>query len=402
MRSPARVPADPQYRPTLVRHTVSWLCWGVFAGGVTQQIGFVVRKIGGAPSLVSLTTTGPLFILIFAVLYVPWMERFPSRPMVAATRMAAAGAFLAAAFLATPWQLAAAAILGLSVFRIGDTFYGRFLGLLYPPSALGRMQSFPMFACAAATTIVSVLAGWVLRGGEGAYRWVLPAAGAVGALGASLLFAVPMRRREDPRPPGRVRDAVRDVAADPGFVAWTLVYSVAGIGYWIAMCSLPVYFASVIGMDYLSNGVAQACFMTAYGLSFFPWGRLLDRIRSLPVMTAGWMLVVAGIVTSAAWGSFGWVLAGQVLFGIGLSGNDIAWFPIILEQARGDKVDRYMGFTMSFCGLRAVIGGLGSGLIMELLPGASSRVSLFAAALFICGGIGGMLAIRGRRKARGA
>jgi len=395
MRNPLSLrDLDPRYRPTLARHTASWLLWGVFAGCVTQQIGFAVRKIGGAPSLVSLVTTGPMVVAFLAPLYSPRLERFPARPLVAASRIVTAGLFLAAAGCVEPWQLALLACLALAVLRVGESFYGRLLALMYPSAARGRMQSIPLFAGAAATAVMSVLAGLVLRGGEAVYRWFFPAAGAVGVLGALLLSTVPLHGQDVRRATGRLRETLTDAVRDRPFLAWCLVYSVTGTGYWFTACALPVHFAGALRMDYLSNGIAQAALMAVYCVSFFPWGRLLDRHRSLPIMTAGWTLVAAGTAVVALGGSFEWAIVGQVLAGLGYGANDIAWFPVILEYAPAEKVDRYTAFYMCLYGLRAIVGGLGSGLIMELFPVGGSGICILTGSSIIALGVCGMLAMR--------
>ena len=81
-----------------------------------------------------------------------------------------------------------------------------------------------------------------------------------------------------------------------------------------------------------------------------------------------------------------------------LAGNDMTWYPVVLEFAPDHAVDRYMGVYMSVFGFRALLGGVASATMMELSPDGS-RMALLAAAGVMALGVAGMvgLAVRMRR-----
>ena len=66
-------------RRIVVLHTASFSLLGLVRGGLLQQLGFVIGKLGGSPGLVVLGTTAPLALLMLTYLVIPWGERFASR-----------------------------------------------------------------------------------------------------------------------------------------------------------------------------------------------------------------------------------------------------------------------------------------------------------------------------------
>ena len=72
---------------------------------------------------------------------------------------------------------------------------------------------------------------------------------------------------------------------------------------------------------------------------------------------------------------------------------------VVLEFAPEDRVDRYMGLYMFFYGVRALLGGLLAGTLMELTPRGSWIALAVAAAVTLTGSLL-MLCVRHRRKRR--
>ena len=373
---------------TVLLHTAAWLLFGVFVGAVVQQLGFVVGKTGGSPVLVALVTTGPYAASALALLYVPWFERHHARSLVAVPRILGAGVLVFSVFCGSAVSLGAVAFVAVAIYMVGNVFYGRLLGELYPVQSRGRLLSLPMFVQAAAMAGISVAAGKALGSSEGAYRWFLPIGSVIGVLAGIVVLRFPASETSPAPVRTRLRESVREVARDRPFLLWMLVYSATSIGYWLSYAARPVYFDKMLGFGYWENGIAIAVFNGAYCAGFLVCGRLLDRIRSLLTMVASWALMGAGILVMVYGGGFTWVLVGQALSGLGLAGNDMAWFPVVLEFAPKGSVDRYMGFYMTVFGVRVLVGGAVSGTLMQLGPRGSQHALLLASATMLAGSAG--------------
>jgi MFS family permease len=381
-----------EHRTTALRHTFAWALMGVFVGGAVQQLGFIVRKTGGSPFLVALVTAGPHASALFTVFYATLLERHPARAIVATCRTIFAALFLLAVAVPAPAGLAIMGLAAVVAAKVGDTFYGRLLAGMYPPSLRGRLQSLPLFAQALALAGASTLAGGLLTSHETAFRWLLPVLAPVGMAAALLILRFPTPAvGEQPAREGRVSfvRVLREVARDRPFLRWTLIYTVPNLGFWLVYASLPVYFASVLRFDYWQNGVTLAAFNAAYCLGFLVWGRVLDRARSVSTMVGSWSLVGVGTLVTAVLPSWPAAIVGQAISGFALAGNDIAWYPAVLEFAPEHRVDRYMSLYMTAVGVRALLGGAVGGALMEASDGGS-RTALLIAALLMAAGSAGM------------
>jgi len=376
-------------------HTVAWLLAGAFGGAVVQQLGFIVRKIGGSPALVALVVTGPSAASLLAMLYVPWLERYRARALVAFPRIIAAAMLLLAGACAGPLSLALVAVIALTIHNVGEVFYGRLLSQLYPLQSRGRLLSLPMFARGVALAGMCAVAGWALGSGEAAYRWFLPAGAVLGAVGGVLVMRFPTRAEAQPPQRAGIRACLREVAANRPFLMWTVIYSVTTVGFWLAYTARPVYFSDLLGFEYWQNGVATAAYNAALCLGFLVWGRLLDRFRSLRTMMISWVLVASGILIMVGGMSFEWAIVGQCLSGFGMAANSLAWYPVVLEFAPEGKVDRYMGLYMTAFGLRVLLGGSVGGTLMQLGRMGSRNALLVGAATMLLG-VAGMFALRRR------
>jgi len=385
----------PSHGRVVMLHTASWLLFGLFVGSVNEQLGFIVRTIGGSPWLVPLVVSGPAVTSLVAILFVPWLERYQARSLVALPRIIAAVLLVPIAMCKGPVSLAVVALVALAVQNVGDVFYGRLLSGLYPSTSRGRLLSLPMLVQAAAIACTAWGAGLILKSGPAAYRWFLPLGAVLGGAGGALILGFPTGAQTQLPQRASLGTWLREVSADRPFLMWTLVYFVTTVGYWLANCAKPVYFRDILGFGYEENGIAVAAFYGTYCPGFLIWGRLLDRFKSLRIMIASWILFGAGILVMICWPGFEGAIIGQCLAGLGLAGNGLAWYPVVLEFAPVDRVDRYMGLYMTVFGVRVLLGGLISGTLMELGP-MGSRSTLLIASVTVLVGVAGMFALRRR------
>ena len=128
--------------------------------------------------------------------------------------------------------------------------------------------------------------------------------------------------------------------------------------------------------------------------AFFMWGRALDKYGAPTIMSASWMLCGIGLACMFLGQSYPSALLGQTLLGLGLAGNDISWYVVVLEFSPEDSIDRYMGLYMMFFGARALVAGVVVGTLMES-NAQGSWIALGAASLAII--VGSLLMLTFRR-----
>jgi DHA1 family bicyclomycin/chloramphenicol resistance-like MFS transporter len=96
---------------------------------------------------------------------------------------------------------------------------------------------------------------------------------------------------------------------------------------------------------------ATAGIVTAYmvGLSIAQifYGPFSDRFGRKPVLAVGFALYALGATASALAPTFGWLLAGRVLWGMGAAGPRVLSISIIRDTHEGDRMARTMSFIMA-------------------------------------------------------
>lgn len=299
------------------------------------------------------------------------------------------------AFTPTSPAFVMVGIVSLMVMQIGHTFYGRLLGQLYPPDMRGRLQVLPLLAFSVAGALAGYGSGWLLDGGPSSYRWVVPGFSVAGVLSSILVMRLPLRASTVPPDRAGLWTCLTIGLHDRRFLLWTSVYSLTTIGFWVAYAATPVYLADILRLSYRENGLTIAAYHVAFCAGFAVWGRAVDRHGAQAVMAASWTVIALGLGCMFIWKNFPAAVLGQSLLGVGLGGNDIAWFVVVLEFAPDDRVDRYMGLYLVFFGARAIIGGLFAGALMTLSP-QGSWIALGAGGL--CALIGSLLMLAIRRQ----
>ena len=114
---------------------------------------------------------------------------------------------------------------------------------------------------------------------------------------------------------------------------------------------LPAFGEIRAAFDMPPDSSATAAIVTAYmvGLSSAQifYGPFSDRFGRKPVLAAGFALYALGAAAAALAPTFGWLLAGRVLWGMGAAGPRVLAISIIRDTHEGDRMARTMSFIMA-------------------------------------------------------
>lgn len=127
---------------------------------------------------------------------------------------------------------------------------------------------------------------------------------------------------------------------------------------------------ATFGLDPGSNRVAQM--ITAYFLGMalapIPYGAISDRWGRKPVLWLSMSVYVVGAVISALAPSFGLLLAGRFVWGIGAAGGRVVAFAILRDTTDGDRMARMMSFIMAVFILVPILAPSLGALIVQVAP----------------------------------
>ncbi len=119
-----------------------------------------------------------------------------------------------------------------------------------------------------------------------------------------------------------------------------------------------------------SNQVARI--ITAYFLGMalapIPYGAISDRFGRKPVLWLSVVIYLLGATLSALAPSFGLLLVGRFIWGIGAAGGRVVAFAILRDTLEGDQMARMMSFVMAVFILVPVLAPSLGALVLAVAP----------------------------------
>jgi len=354
------VPAE--YRRRSRRHAVSWVFYGSFFAVATGLGPFVIRQLGGTALQCMMANLGQAIPLIFAILWVPFIERHnPVR--LTGLLLGLGGAALLFSFFARSARALSLILLGsMLLSTVSRPSLGTALRQVYPQRWRGQLLSLPNAAAILAQALCLMLAGRLLRADPSLYRFVFPAAGVAMVIGGMLFGRMPGGFGSDAAPNGRmVAQIARSVRATLDnrillvFLLGYFVTTFGSMGYWNV---LPLFARDELKLTTEQWGMANGGFMVAMLVSMAFWGRFLDRFGAVLTVVVSWLLqsaIFALVFFVHSWHPF---LVLVVVRGLFQGGNMLAFFPVVMELTRSHETTRGMGLHFSLWGVRWTLTAL--------------------------------------------
>jgi hypothetical protein len=348
----------PQYRRRGYRHASSWVFIGSFFAVVLGQGPFVIRSLGGSATQSLLLNVAQGIPLIPAILWVHLIERHNPVRLT--------GLFLGLGGVVMVFSGLARGMASLSIFMAASlaliTFYRPIMGTaleqIYPTQWRGQLQALPN----AVNMLVSMACLWgvgrLLLGNLEVWHIVFPLAGLSMIVGAVLFRRIGGSRGN--RQAGGLPDSWRDHLRNSlrGAVSnRPLLYTL--IGYFFVTCGgvvysnvLPLYARDHIGLDTARWGLVCATNLGATLVCFWTWGRFMDRFGALVTILITWAGM--GLLMGSLFFVHGWTgfLIVVTAYGIFMSGNILAFFPIVMHFTRSAETMRGMGLHSTLWGIR--------------------------------------------------
>ncbi len=349
-----------EYRRRGYRHTASWAFYGTFYAITLVQGPFVIRQLGGSALQSLLVNYGLAVPLIFAVLWVPFIERRnPVR--LTGLLLGLGGVLVVFSGLAnSTWSLALILAAGMALSNVSRPTLGTALSQMYPERWRGQLLSLPNTMAMLARMACLAVTGRLLAGSIDLYRWVFPVAGMAMVVGGLLFRGV-----------GGSRGARTAVGADaPVSICAQVATSLRAtfrnkfllaflIGYFITTCgsvaysnALPIFARDDLRLTTAQWGYASAAFTLAMLLSFYFWGLFLDRFGAALTVVLSWLLQcgIFGLMAFVqSWPPFFALVAVRGLF---QAGNFLAFFPMVMHFTESSEMTRGMGLHFSLWGIR--------------------------------------------------
>ncbi len=348
----------PQYRRRGYRHAFSWVFIGAFFAVVVGQGPFVIRSLGGSATQSLLLNVAQGIPLIPAILWVHFIER--RNPVRLTGLFLGLGGLVMvfSAFAGGTWALSILMACSLALITLYRPIMGTSLQQIYPEQWRGQLQALPNAVNMLVSMLCLFFVGRLLKENIDLWRTLFPIAGVSMLLGA-VLFRRVGGSRGDRRAGGmpdcwldHVRRSLRQAVSN-GPLLWTLIgYFFVTSGGVVYSNVLPLYAKDHIGLNTEQWGLVSACNLGATLVCFWFWGKFMDRFGAPPTILITWAGM--GLLMGSLFFVSGMVpfLLVVTCYGIFMSGNILAFFPIVMHYTESAETARGMGLHSTLWGIR--------------------------------------------------
>ncbi len=231
----------------------------------------------------------------------------------------------------------------------------------YPETERGRLFSRTIMLRIAAAALFSAVAGWGLNGSLTRYRWLLLIFAGANAVACLCLYRCPSQPLIDDgrnHPLRALRFIKEDVLFRRTLISWMLM------GFSNLMM-LP------LRVEYLANpkyGRNVTLVMIAVLTSVVPnlarlgmspvWGGLFDRMNFFALRIGLNIGFAVGILFFFLSSELPGLVLGALIYGIAISGGDVAWNLWVTKLAPAPRVADYMAVHAFLTGMRGVVAPL--------------------------------------------
>jgi MFS family permease len=364
--------------------------FGVFAGMVLPFLGVTARRLGATPLQVSLLTVAPAIGLALTAWWSVLIAGRNPIPFVVWPSVVARSLFLLAPLIPGPHVFVALVIGFHLVHSTILPAYATAIHTVFPREHRGRLLGLVRVGLSLASILGALVAGPALQ--RFGYQVVFPVA-AVFGIASGLVFGR-IRIPDEPRPAERptMHEAWRVALADRRFRALLIITSVFGFGGWMMAPAIPLLLVDELGATNSQVGVLSAVMSACAVLSFFLWGRFIDRHSGLATIRLVFAIAILTPLLFYVAPSTWFALLPFATDGFVIAAIELAWMAAVMELAPRDKVSQYAGAYASLMGVRGIVAPLLAGVIAEAM--GPRPVFLIAAGLIATAAVAAWVVLR--------
>jgi len=392
-RLPAHAELSHEARVTFRLDLASNVFRGLFFG-IFLLAGIIAKKALGASHLeVGILAALPSASALFSVYWGHLAHNRRKRPFILWPGVLGRGLLVATPFVGSSETFVLLASASFVLASVSVPAQNGIYRLVYPQALRGAIVGSIRAGFLAGSITAAMTSGVLLDHDASLFRVLLPIAGVFGAASSIVFAMIPFPDGEPPErmPPGwreggprralarvrwlsflpgypfylssipaRLAAPVRQTLAilreDKPFARYLLCYFLHGSGNLMMLAINPIFFVETLGLDYSRGASALVAIPELLMLltSGF-WGRQLDRMS--PYRLNGLLTTIlagAPLLLAFAHGPIG-AYAGQIFYGLSMSGLNITWILGVLYFASEAAVPVYLGIHITLTGIRGLL-----------------------------------------------
>jgi MFS family permease len=374
---------EPTVRFNMRVDLTAAVAYGAFAT-ILAFIPVVLRRLGASAEILAVYSASTYLGTVLAGPGLALARQGRPLRMTVVCLALARAMFLGAAFVTGDIGLLILAAL----FWLGEGLptptYSGIIQKIYPVEARGKIMALVRVGMSVTLLALAPVAGWVLDGAG--YQVLFPVAGLIG-IGSALIFGR-LRFNEGElrlshRPTFRNLSGI--LAQDRRFSLYLTAVVLFGLSLLVPVAIIPLVQVDRLRLSYTELGWLNLALSFARLLSYFYWGRLIDRWGAVRCLQIACLINVISVLPYI-WVTKWWMLLPTfVASGLVGSAVDLAFINAAIQLARAGRIQEYAALQSTVIGARGIIGPfIGVGLLRLGVSGSvifavASGLTLLAA-----------------------
>jgi len=374
------VPLSPKVARDFRLDIFSAMMFGLFNGSVVSYLFVVGRTIGVSPFGISVLVSMPAVGSILSLPISLALQGTGARRFMIASWAIGRGAMVLPLLFSAPLSYTLVAALFLVSTAVSSPFYAQVMQHVYPREIRGQLMSLVRIGSALVTTLTSLLVAWLLSSTHIGYALIF-AFGTAAGVSSLLVFARMTPVRAEPRPRQSVREIFGVLKQNTRFASYQGAVFLMGFGNAMVGTLYPLVVVDRLHGGYGPFGVLTVCNSLGYLVSFFVWGKVVDRRGPLFTMGVIGIAVVFQAIGMLLAPSVWWLVPVMLAAGVTLAGFELGVYGGVIHYAPPREVSQYMALHSYFAGIRGLIAPfLATGLLgTSRFPLALAASLLFSA-----------------------
>lgn len=263
-----------------------------------------------------------------------------------------------------------------------NSIYQRNIG----PTRRARVFGFTISLSMLVSVVVTFIAGRLLDIHEQSFHWILMGTGVCGFISAAILANIPIQSSIRERIPNDlnwkqtllepITGTFKLLKENKPFAAFERSFSIYGMGYIMMQPIIPIYLVDKLHLSYTSNFMAKGILSQLGMLLLSPMiGKLHDKMHPFRFIAISFgLLMVFPIlfVTSSLWQGEAFmpvliVFLAYLIFGIAMTGVNIAWNMSSIFFAGEQDASIYQSVHVTMTGIRGLIAPVLGFALLKLI-----------------------------------
>ena len=384
--------------------TIYAVLGGVMQGAFTMQSFVLKEALHGTTFQVALISALGSISLLLGIFGSELVDGRDKRPYIFWMGIVSRGSFVLYLFVWDAWSFIAVS----SIFFITNALLMPSVFSMWQANVSAGSRNKLWGLTVTLATIVSMGcaagAGHILDINQFNFRWLFASSGVIGLLGTLILAQAPLRGRyklssQLPRLNLRklliepIKGFLALLKRDRCFLHFEAAFFLYGSALMLLFPVMPFYLKDFAGLSYTQIGIAQGPLAMAGVIMLSPvWGKFMDGrgpaalcYLIFAILSLFPLGLFIGMEHFEGRGLLLVIYGAHVIFGIGMSGINVAWSLAPVTFARGADASPYSGAHVTITGIRGSVAPMLGVIMMSI---SYETVFIASASLFLLGSIG--------------